>query len=181
MQLDAVKNFAKVTVSTGYDASATEITLTGGHGAELPDPSSDGEFNLVWWNSTDYEDPADDPNVEIVRCTAKSTDVLTVTRNQEGSGASIKNTASKTYKMILALTAKMITDIGSRANNETPSGNINGSNVTFTLAHTPIDGSLDLRLAGIYMTVDIDYTISGDTITFVNAPSIGPMRAFYDY
>jgi hypothetical protein len=108
---DAVKNFGKVTVSTGYDDSAVSIVLSGGHGAKLPDPSSDGEFNLVWWNNTDYGDPSDDPNVEIVRCTARSTDTLTVTRNQEGSGASIKNIASKTYRMALVLTKKMMDDL----------------------------------------------------------------------
>lgn len=109
--LDAVKNFAKVTVSIGYDAAATSIALTSGHGAKLPAPATDGAFNVVWWNSTDYSDPSDDPNVEIVRVTARSTDTLTVTRAQESTSATTKNTASKTYKMILGATAKTITDI----------------------------------------------------------------------
>lgn len=107
---DAIKNFAKVTVDGLYDASATEITLKTGDGAKLPNPSTDGEFNLVWWNADDYPDPADDPNVEIVRCTGRSTDTLTVTRNQEGSGASTKNTTGKTYKMILGVTKKSMDD-----------------------------------------------------------------------
>ena len=34
--MDLFKNFAKVTVSTGYDASATSVVLSGGHGAKLP-------------------------------------------------------------------------------------------------------------------------------------------------
>jgi len=110
--LDPVKNFAKVTVSTGYDASATSIALSSGQGAKLPAPSTDGSFNLVWWNSTDYSDPSDDPNVEIVRCTARSTDTLTVTRAQESTSASTKNTAGKTYKMVLAPTKKLVDDIG---------------------------------------------------------------------
>lgn len=110
MALDQIKNLAKVTVSTGYDADDTSIVLSGGHGARLPDPAS-GNFNLVWYNSTDYSDPADDPNVEIVRVTGKSTDTLTVTRGQESITASTKNTGGKTYKMILGLTAKMIADI----------------------------------------------------------------------
>lgn len=110
---DPVKNFAKVTVSTTYDASATSIALTAGHGALLPAPATAGAYNLVWWNSTDYADPADDPNVEIVRVTARSTDTLTVTRAQEGTSASTKNTASKTYKMILALTKDVMDDVDS--------------------------------------------------------------------
>lgn len=109
--LDPVKNNVNVTVSTTYDASATSIVLSGGEGAKLPDPSTDGEFNLVWYDSTTYPDPNDDPNVEIVRVTAVSTDTLTVTRNQEGSGASTKNTGSVTYKMGLFLTKKLVDDI----------------------------------------------------------------------
>ena len=46
MALDQVGNFKKVTVSTGYDASATSIVLSSGQGAELPDPSGDN-YNLV--------------------------------------------------------------------------------------------------------------------------------------
>ena len=109
MALDNAKNFAKVTVSTGYDNDDTSIVLTTGHGAKLPTVP----FNVVWWNSTDYADPADDPNVEIVRVTGRSSDTLTVTRAQESTSASNKNTAGKTYKMIAGLTAKVInTDLG---------------------------------------------------------------------
>jgi len=110
--LDPVKNFAKMVVSTTYDAAATSIVLAAGDGAKLPAPSTDGAFNLVWYNFTDYPDPSDDPNVEIVRVTARTTDTLTVTRAQEGTTASTKSEAGKTYKMILALTLKMIEDIG---------------------------------------------------------------------
>ena len=116
--VDQVANFKKVTVNTTYDDSATSIVLSSGHGAELPDPSGDN-YNLIWWDSTNYGDPADDPNVEIVRVTAKSTDTLTVTRNQESSGASTKNTGGATYKMVLGPTAKTITDLESAAGSST--------------------------------------------------------------
>jgi len=107
--MDTFKNFAKVTVSTGYDAAATSIALTAGHGTKLPA----APFNATYWNSTDYPDPSDDPNVEIVRVTAIASDTLTVTRAQESTSASTKNTASKTYKMIAGLTAKTLnTDVG---------------------------------------------------------------------
>lgn len=111
--LDPVLNFAKVTVSTGYDDVATSIVLSSGHGALLPQPSTDGAFNLVWWNNSDYPDPSDDPNKEIVRCTVRSTDTLTITRAQESTSASTKNTATKTYKMILSMTKKTKDDIES--------------------------------------------------------------------
>jgi len=113
MAIDPVKNFAKVTVSQGYDSLAISITLNTGDGDKLPDPATDGEFNLVWWNYTDYKDPADDPNVEIVRVTAKSGDTLTITRGQEGTTPQDHNITGKTYKMVLAPTKKFRDDIKS--------------------------------------------------------------------
>lgn len=124
---DVVANFAKGTVSTGYDASATSIVLSSGDGANFPSSFS---YNVVWWNSTDYPDPADDPNVEIVRVSARSTDTLTVTRAQESTSATTKNTAGKTYKMILAVTAKIITDIN---NDSAQVFNESGADVDFRI------------------------------------------------
>src|SRR5580693_6823143 len=112
MTLDAVANLIKLTVSQGYDQNATSIVLSSG-GSSLPA----APFNMTWWNSTDYPDPSNDPNAEIVRITAVSGNTLTVTRGAEsaagGGAASTKNTAGKTYMIMLGITAKMITDIGS--------------------------------------------------------------------
>lgn len=170
--LDAVKNFAKVTVNTTYDADDTEITLSSGHGARLPAPSTDGAFNLVWWNFTDYPDPCDDPNVEIVRVTARTGDVLTVTRAQESTSGSTKSVSGKTYKMVLALTKKTIDDIETALEGSswvldyTPSESVNGSNAVFTL---PVTASRVIVYADGPRNKGggADYTFSGgDTITF---------------
>lgn len=99
-----VTNFGKVTVSTGYDAAATSIVLSSGHGSRLP---STFKYPLSWWNATDFSDPADDPNREIVTVTNRVGDTLTVTRASEGTSASTKNTGGKTYKMVLGLTKAM--------------------------------------------------------------------------
>lgn len=57
---------------------------------------------------------------------------------------------------------------------ETPSGTINGSNTSFSLAQTPNTDSLLLYLNGAFQTPGgVDYTLSGTTITFVNAPLTG--------
>lgn len=98
--MDNAKNFAKATVSTGYDAAATSIDLSSGGGARFPTPP----FNATWWDSTTYPDPADDPNREIVRVTGIASDTLTITRAQEGTSASTKNTAGKTYKLLAGFT-----------------------------------------------------------------------------
>lgn len=57
---------------------------------------------------------------------------------------------------------------------ETPSGTINSSNVTFTLANTPITGKEMVFLNGILQEAGGgDYSISGVTITFTSAPPTG--------
>lgn len=67
------------------------------------------------------------------------------------------------------------------AYNEMPTGTINGTNDVFTLANTPATNSLQVFLNGAYQTPGgEDYTLSGSTITFVNAPLTGSiLRAFY--
>lgn len=73
---------------------------------------------------------------------------------------------------------------GTEANNETPSGTINGSNTVFTLAHTPSPAaSLKLYLNGAFQTAGgEDYTLATATITFINAPLTGGvLRCFYTY
>lgn len=106
--LDPVINGGKGTTSIGYAAGATSIVLSSGEGANFP---ATFPYNLVWWNSTDFTSSEDDPNVEIVRVTARTSDTLTITRAQEGTADVNHNTALKTYTMILSLTKKIIDDI----------------------------------------------------------------------
>lgn len=73
---------------------------------------------------------------------------------------------------------------GNFADAETPSGTIDGSNATFTLAQTPSPAaSLQLFLNGAYQTAGgVDYTLSGATITFGSAPLTSSIiRAHYRY
>ena len=107
-----VENFAKVTVSAGYGAGDTTIVLATGHGSRLP---STFPYPLAYWNSTDYADPSDDPNREIVTVTNRTGDTLTVTRAAEGTTATAKNTGGKTYKMALGITKAMWQSLEQRA------------------------------------------------------------------
>lgn len=58
---------------------------------------------------------------------------------------------------------------------EVPSGNVDGSNAVYTLANTPITGSECVFLNGLLQEPGSgnDYTISGGTITFADAPVVG--------
>jgi len=58
---------------------------------------------------------------------------------------------------------------------ETPTGAINGSNTTFTLANTPVANTEEIFLNGLLLEPGAgnDYTISGATITMLNVPQTG--------
>lgn len=104
--MDIAKNFAKATVDGGYEDSATSIDVLAGEG----DRFAVAPFNVVWWNATDFPDPADDPTREIVRVTSLTDDTLTITRAQEGTAASDHNLPGKTYKLIAGITARTVNE-----------------------------------------------------------------------
>ena len=58
---------------------------------------------------------------------------------------------------------------------ETPSGSINGSNTSFTIANTPTAGTVKLYLNGVRQKSGAgnDYTITTNTITMTTAPVSG--------
>jgi len=67
---------------------------------------------------------------------------------------------------------------------ETPTGLVNGSNVTYTLANTPVVGSEEVYVNGILQEAGAgnDYTISGATITMLTALVSGDkIRVCYRY
>ena len=72
-------NNAFGTLNAGINNSATSITLSSGQGARFPTLAS-GEYFYATLIDTSN-------NLEVVKCTARSTDVLTVTRAQESTTA----------------------------------------------------------------------------------------------
>jgi hypothetical protein len=127
MALDPVVNFFRSQIATLPVASGgTVIVLPTGDGNKLPNPATDGAFNLTIYN-------ADDPFVtpEIVRVTGRSGDTLTVTRAQEGTSATNK-TAGSTWSVELTPTAKTIQDIDSKKVEKT------GDTMTGTLTATKL-------------------------------------------
>src|SRR3990167_6686209 len=65
--------------------------------------------------------------------------------------------------------------VGRHVYNETPSGAVNGSNTSFTLAAAPTAGTLQLYRNGIRLKegASNDFTLSGSTITMNQAPEAG--------
>lgn len=106
-------NLAISTVATAPSPaiSGTSLTVATGHGARFPQPSTDGVFPATIWPSDASPDPS---NAEIVLVTARSGDVLTITRTQEGSSA---RSVLAGDRIMLSITAGML-------------GNASGNNAT---------------------------------------------------
>lgn len=127
--LDAVANFAKATLTGTLPAGATSFSVGAGSGVLFPNPAITEDYNIVLWNSTDYVRAEDDPDVELLRVTARSTDTFTIARAQEGTSDVDHTLSGKSYRIALVITAKMITDVqtalnlcGELAGNNTWSG-----------------------------------------------------------
>jgi len=70
--------------------------------------------------------------------------------------------------------------IGTLVSSEIPTGAINGSNQTFTLANTPIKGAIALIYTPspstqptVFLIYNIDFTVAGNVITTVAPPLTG--------
>jgi len=72
-------NSAFATLAAGINSSVTSITLTTGQGARFPSLAGGDYFYATLIDTSN--------NLEIVKCTARSTDVLTVVRGQESTTA----------------------------------------------------------------------------------------------
>ena len=74
-----LSNNAFATLAAGINSSVTSITVTSGQGARFPTLSAGDYFYATLIDTSN--------NLEIVQCTARSTDVLTVVRGQESTTA----------------------------------------------------------------------------------------------
>ena len=109
---DPIVNFFKSALVGTYSNTDTSFTITTGDGAKLPDPSTDGEFNLVIYEGLAGISAS---SFEIVRVTGKSGDVLTVTREQENTTA--LTIGSEVHSVILSATKKTFDDINTAIEN----------------------------------------------------------------
>lgn len=103
---DNKANFVYSTVLTAPSpaTTGTSLTIQAADASNFPDPST-YNYNLVVF-PVDTQPTA--ANAEIVRVTAKSSNVLTISREQEGTSA---RTILVGDQVMLAPTAKVITDI----------------------------------------------------------------------
>jgi hypothetical protein len=63
---------------------------------------------------------------------------------------------------------------------ETPAGNVDGLNAAFALANAPVASTVQVYVNGLLQEPTEDYSLSGQTVTFVAAPLTGDrVRAIY--
>jgi hypothetical protein len=115
-------NSAYATLASSINSSATSITLTTGQGARFPSLSGGDYFYATLIDTSN--------NLEIVKCTARSTDVLTVVRGQEGTTARSYSTSDR---IELRITAQGLVDAS-------PVQSVAGRTGAVTLASSDVSG-----------------------------------------
>jgi len=125
-------NNATTTLSAGVGDSATSISVT--DGSVFPSLSGSDYFYLT------LEVDSDPTLKEIVKCTARSGNTLTITRAQDGTSARTFSTADKAE---LRLTAAGLNDVATQADTDTTysvgDGGLTQNNFTDALK-TKLDG-----------------------------------------
>lgn len=187
-QLDAgtqIKGILKI-ANGGTGTSSTLTGLVRGSGSAMTAAELSGDVTTSGSNVATVAKI----NGTTVPTTSTTDQVLVTT----AAGVSTWKNLGDTAAGGLALTYNATTDTwgtiavlsGSFAVAEVPSGTINGSNDTFTVANTPSPaGSLMFFKNGQLMTAEgVDYTLSAATVTFVTGaiPQTGDqLISFYRY
>lgn len=68
----------------GVSATDSDLTITVSDGSIFP---ATGSFSITIWDKNNFPDPGDDDTMEILLCTSRTGNVLTVTRAQEDTVA----------------------------------------------------------------------------------------------
>ena len=174
---------ASPTLASGINDVVTSFSVASGTGARLPADN----FSIAVFG-------AGGANYERMFVGSRTGDALSgVTRGIDGTSGTSHNAgeaveafyAAAHHNQLAAQVNSIEAELGTDLQNvqktadltdsEVPSGTINGSNVTFTLANAPSPASsLQLFLNGLLQTAGgVDYTLSGSTITYGVAPETG--------
>ncbi len=174
-----VATTAALTLATDFENGDTVdgISLVTGDRILIKNQAAPAENGIYTVNASGAPTRADDMNawtevpgafVAVEQGTSGADTIWLCTANAGGT----LNSTSITWQQIPTTAGLLDTNFVTR---ETPAGTINGVNVTFTLANTPVAGSEHVYLNGLLQSVGAaeDYTISGATITYVSAPLTG--------
>ena len=114
-------NNAVSTLASGISNSATSITVASGNGALFPSLTGSEYFFVTLIDASN--------NLEIAKCTARSSDVLTVTRAQESTSARAFATGDR---IELRITAQSLLDVSTQISALGSDLGTNGNDINFT-------------------------------------------------
>jgi len=168
---------ANVTIATPGTA-IDGVTLANGDRVLLKDQTTQSQNGIYVFNgsaspltrATDFDTWAEIPGttIPITEGTVNADTIYLSTANQGG-------TIGTTAITFIAVGAAAGLQNSNFVDKEIPSGAINGTNTTYTLAFNPVLGSEHLYLNGVLQESGSgnDYTISGTTITMLNVMLAG--------
>lgn len=161
------KNNAKSRITNDpLAAGGTSVTVITGDGSLFP---SSGNFRATIWDVDTYADPGDDPNMEIVEVTARSSDTLTISRAKEGTTAVEHATNSM---IALLITAAVVDQLVPQKFDL--SASVDGNTLAFTLPAEPAEPETTLLIVGaVVEEYGQGFTISGTTLTMTYTPESG--------
>jgi hypothetical protein len=148
-------NNATTNLASSISSSATSLTVAAGTGSLFPNPTAPNYFIITLIGITGSP-------IEIVKCTARSTDTLTIVRAQEGTTASAFTGGDQVQ---LRITAGEMNDI------ET---NLDSLNTSVSTINSTISGLNPVAGGVVYengQTITSNYTMT----TNKNGMSAGPI------
>ena len=162
------------TLSEYFVDSAGKIRIPNPETASIS--AVDGTFSIVLSSTRDGTPTSRSYSVQL-SCVISGT---TITINL---GSFTLEATPTTQQLSDLLIAGMATaeSLNAHVDHETPTGSVNSVNTVFTLAYTPIAGTVLVFLNGVLQEPSgTDYSISGTTITFIIPPLTGQrVRCFY--
>lgn len=169
-------NDASTTLAAPITSTATSVTVAAGTGALFPNPSANQQFAFT------FNDAATGLLTEIVYCTARTTDTLTIVRAQEGTVALLWNagdlganliTAGQMAAMLQTATlspARIVTTSGAFTMTTADAGGAVGLDRSSGLASSSTTLPSNALAGQLYAIEDLNQNFNAANVT-VNAPA----------
>jgi len=139
-------NNATTNLASTITSGATSITVLTGTGALFPNPTAPDYFLVTLIGISGSP-------IEIVKCTARSTDTLTIVRGQEGTTPSAFTGGDQVQLRITAAQMQAATQTG------LASGAVTENTTTVTSNYTQSTGKNALSVGPVSVASGITYTI----------------------